>query len=39
VDPEDRARCRDAGMDAFLAKPVTKEHFEAVLARVARREN
>jgi signal transduction histidine kinase/HPt (histidine-containing phosphotransfer) domain-containing protein/ActR/RegA family two-component response regulator len=32
VLPEDRARCREAGMDGFLAKPVTPETLERAVA-------
>lgn len=30
---EDRVRCRDAGMDDFLAKPINRAALEAALAR------
>ena len=33
---EDRDRCLEAGMDDFIAKPVTPEHLEGVLDRWAR---
>ncbi|WP_296603495.1 response regulator [Nocardioides sp.] len=33
--PEERARCRAAGMDGFLAKPLDVAALEAVLARYA----
>jgi CheY-like chemotaxis protein len=33
---EDRERCLQAGMDDFIAKPVTPEHLEGVLDRWAR---
>ena len=33
---EDRDRCLEAGMDDFIAKPVTPEHLESVLDRWAR---
>ncbi len=35
---EERARCRDAGMDGFLAKPLDVTELESVLARFARPE-
>ncbi len=35
VRPEDRARCLDAGMDDFLAKPLTLETVRRVLGRFA----
>ena len=31
---EDRQRCADAGMDAFLSKPFTEEELKAVMASV-----
>ncbi|MGH7858130.1 MAG: response regulator, partial [Candidatus Binatia bacterium] len=31
--PEDRERCRDAGMDDYLAKPVKQAELESVLRR------
>jgi two-component system sensor histidine kinase EvgS len=31
--PEDRARCRDAGMDSVVAKPVALADLRAALAR------
>lgn len=34
--PEDRRRCEDAGMDAYIAKPVDSRKLEALLARWAR---
>jgi CheY-like chemotaxis protein/HPt (histidine-containing phosphotransfer) domain-containing protein len=33
VTPEDRARCRAAGMEDFVPKPIVPEHLYAVLAR------
>lgn len=33
--PEKRAQCLDAGMDAFLGKPVTKERLTKALASLA----
>jgi PAS domain S-box-containing protein len=33
--PEDRARCLDAGMDDYLAKPIGSEDLDRVLARFA----
>jgi signal transduction histidine kinase/CheY-like chemotaxis protein len=33
---EERERCREAGMDDFLAKPVRSEDFQRVLARLDR---
>ena len=33
VLPENQARCREAGMDDFLTKPVRKEHLREVLSR------
>lgn len=32
--PEKRSQCLDAGMDAFLGKPVTKERLTTALARI-----
>jgi CheY-like chemotaxis protein len=34
VLPEDEARCRDAGMQAFLTQPLTLERLEASLAQI-----
>jgi CheY-like chemotaxis protein len=34
--PEDRERCRDAGMDDFLAKPLASAALRAVISRYAR---
>lgn len=31
---EDRERCAEAGMDAFLSKPFTEEELKAVMAAV-----
>jgi len=31
--PEDRARCLEAGMDEYLAKPVRADHLAAILRR------
>ncbi len=31
--PEDRERCREAGMDDFVAKPVRPDDLDAVLRR------
>ena len=33
VTPEDRARCRAAGMEDFVPKPIVPEHLYAVLGR------
>ena len=33
VLPENQTRCREAGMDDFLTKPVRKEHLREVLGR------
>jgi len=33
VQPEDEARCREAGMDDFLGRPVEAEHLYATLLR------
>jgi CheY-like chemotaxis protein len=33
VLPEERARCRDAGMDDFVAKPYTAEDLQNALTR------
>jgi CheY-like chemotaxis protein len=33
VLPEERARCRDSGMDDFVAKPYTAEDLQNVLGR------
>jgi CheY-like chemotaxis protein len=33
VSAEDRTRCRDAGMQDFIAKPIVPEHLYGVLAR------
>jgi CheY-like chemotaxis protein len=35
VTPEDRAACRAAGMDDFLAKPIREADLRAVLLRAA----
>jgi CheY-like chemotaxis protein len=35
--PEDEQRCRDAGMDGFLAKPVSLEDLHSVLVKFAPR--
>jgi CheY-like chemotaxis protein len=36
--PEDRARCREAGMDDYISKPLDLSELIAALRRVPRRE-